>query len=219
MTAILPLAGRGDGGLAEVVASGISIVVFDGFDEIDVFGPFEVLAGAGLAVGLVTTNPPGLVTSMRGVQVEVTAPLEGANGVIVPGGGWLNRAPQGVWAEVQSGALPARLRELSAQVPWVASVCSGGMVLAHAGLLHSRPATTNRGCFDDFRPHVGQVVDERVVDDGDRITSGALFSGVDLGLRIVERELGTAAADRVAASTEYDRQGRVWHSPRTACSR
>ena len=188
-------------------------MVFDGFDEIDVFGPFEVLAGAGLAVRLVTTGPPGLITSMRGVQVEVTAPLDGAGGVVVPGGGWLNRAPKGAWAEVQRGDLPARLVELAPQLPWLASVCSGGMVLAHAGLLQGRPATTNRACFEEFRPHVGGVVDERVVDDGDRITAGALFSGVDLGLRVVERELGTGAADRVAASVEYERQGRVWHSP------
>ena len=197
------------------MAKKISIVVFDGFDEIDVFGPFEVLAGAGagIAVGLVTAGSPGLVTSMRGVKVEVTEPLEAVDGVVVPGGGWLNRAPSGVWGEVQRGGLPARLAELAPQLPWLASVCSGGMVLAHAGLLKDRPATTNRGCFDEFRPHVGEVVDERVVDDGDRITSGALFSGVDLGLWIVERELGTATADRVAARTEYRRHGRVWHSP------
>jgi hypothetical protein len=89
------------------MGSRISIVVFDGFDEIDVFGPFEMLAGAGLSVGLTTAGRPGLVRSMRGVQVEVTAPLDAVDGVIVPGGGWLNRAPSGVWAEVQRGdALP-----------------------------------------------------------------------------------------------------------------
>lgn len=189
-------------------------MVFDGFDEIDVFGPFEVLSAAGLSVGLVTVGPPGVVTSMRGVRVEVSARLAAVDGVIVPGGGWLNRAPRGAWAEVQRGDLPTRLVELASQLPWLASVCSGGMVLAHAGLLQGRPATTNRGCFEELRPHVGEVVDERVVDDGDRITSGALFSGVDLGLWVVERELGTAVADRVASSTEYRRQGRVWHAPR-----
>lgn len=199
--------------MAGEMAKKISIVVFDGFDEIDVFGPFEVLAGAGIAVGLVTAGSRGLVTSMRGVKVEVTEPLEAADGVVVPGGGWLNRAPRGVWGEVQRGGLPARLVEVAPELPWLASVCSGGMVLAHAGLLKDRPATTNRGCFDEFRPLVGEVVDERVVDDGDRITSGALFSGVDLGLWIVERELGTAAVDRVVASTEYARHGRVWRAP------
>jgi transcriptional regulator GlxA family with amidase domain len=200
------------------MTSGINIAMFDGFDEIDVFGPFEILSSAGFSVQLVTAGPPGLVTSMRGLKVEVTAQLEasdGVIGVIVPGGGWLTRAPMGAWAEVQRGDLTARLVELDPHVRWLASVCTGGMVLAHAGLLRGRPATTNRGCFEDFRPHVGEVIDERVVDAGTRITSGALFSGVDLGLWIIERELGTATADRVAASTEYRRHGRVWRSPGT----
>jgi transcriptional regulator GlxA family with amidase domain len=86
------------------------------------------------------------------------------------------------------------------------------MILASAGLLADRPATTNPGCYDDFRPLVGQLVDERVVDDDDRITAGALFCGVDLGLWIIEREFGTDTADRAAAGKAYTRQGRVWRS-------
>ena len=66
--------------------------------------------------------------------------------------------------------------------------------------------------IDDLRPLVGQVVDERVVDDGDRITAGALFCAVDLGLWVVERELGTEVADLAAARKAYTRQGRVWRS-------
>lgn len=69
----------------------IQIAVFDGFDEIDVFG------------------------------------------IIVPGGGWLNRAEAGGWGEVERGALPARLAELAPTLPWLASVCSGGMIVASAG--------------------------------------------------------------------------------------
>ncbi|HEY9291758.1 MAG TPA: thiamine biosynthesis protein ThiJ, partial [Microlunatus sp.] len=98
------------------------------------------------------------------------------------------------------------------EVPWLASVCSGGMVLASAGLFADHAATTNRACFDEFRPLVGELINERVVDDHDRISAGALFSGVDLGLWIVERELGTEAADRVSSGTEYQRQGRVWRA-------
>ncbi|MGV9375007.1 hypothetical protein ACWDRB_04295 [Nonomuraea sp. NPDC003707] len=56
------------------------------------------------------------------------------------------------------------------------------------------------------------VVEERVVDAGDRITAGALSAGLDLGLWITERELGTATADRVAASIGYARTARVFHA-------
>jgi len=87
------------------------------------------------------------------------------------------------------------------------------MLLATAGLLTGRYATTNRNAVEEFRPLVATVIDERVVDDGDRITAAALTSGLDLGLWIAERELGTETADRVSASLEYPRWGRVWRTP------
>ena len=52
-------------------------------------------------------------------------------------------------------------------------------------LLERRPATTNPVCYEEFRPLVGELIDERVVDDGDRVTAGAVFCGADLGLWLV----------------------------------
>jgi transcriptional regulator GlxA family with amidase domain len=192
----------------------LQIVVFDGFDEIDVFGPCEILSSAGFTVRLTSLAGSGMITSMRGIPIKVDQQLSTCDGLIVPGGGWLNRASSGGWAEVQRGDLPQRLVELSHEVDWMASVCSGGMILASAGLLADHAATTNRNCYEEFRPLVGEVIDERVVEDRNRISAGALFSGVDLGLAIVERELGTTAADRVADGVEYRRDGRVWRAGR-----
>jgi len=191
----------------------IEIVVFDGFDEIDAFGPFEVLSSAGFDVTLVGVEKPGTVVSQRGVRLDVASALGTPDGVIVPGGGWLDRAPEGSWAQAQRGTLAAKLVQASTSVRWLASVCTGGMLLATAGLLTDRYGTTNRNALHEFSPLVGTVIDERVVDDGDRITAAALTAGLDLGLWITERELGTEAADRVSASLEYPRQGRVWHAP------
>jgi transcriptional regulator GlxA family with amidase domain len=190
----------------------LQIAIFDGFDEIDVFGPYEMLSVPGIEVQLATAEPTSSIRSMRSIVIEPQAKLGACDGIIVPGGGWGNHAAAGAWGEVQRGVLPARLTELAPHLPWLASVCSGGMILASAGLLGGRPATTNPGCFDDFRPLVGAVIEERVVDDGDRLTAGALFCGNDLGLWIIERELGTAAADRASATKAYARQGRVWRS-------
>lgn len=187
----------------------VQIVVFDGADEIDVFGPLEILAHAGITVALAAAERPGRITSKRGVRLDIDQTLGGADGIIVPGGGWLDR---GAFAEAERGRLPARLAELAPDVRWLASVCTGGMLLARTGLLEGPDATTNRACFPELRPYVGTVVDERVVDAGDRITSGALFAGVDVALHLVDRELGTAAADRVAHTVEYHRHGRTWHS-------
>lgn len=190
----------------------LQIAVFDGFDEIDVFGPYEMLSVPGIVVQLATVEPTASIRSMRGIVIEPQATLDTCDGIIVPGGGWGNHADAGAWGEVQRRDLPNRLTELAPDLPWLASVCSGGMILASAGLLAGRPATTNPGCFDDFRPLVGEVIEERVVDDGDRLTAGALFCGNDLGLWIIERELGTPVADRASADKAYVRQGRVWRS-------
>ena len=190
----------------------IEIVVFDGFDELDAFGPFEVLSG-GFDVELVALDRPGPVTTSRGVQLVTRSALSRPDAVVVPGGGWLDRAREGSWAQAQRGALPAALAELAPGLAWVAAVCTGAMLLASAGLLTDRYATTNRNAFDELRPHVRDVLDERVVQDGNRITAGGLSAGLDLGLWITERHLGTAAADRAAAGIEYHRQGRVWHAP------
>ncbi|HLL68052.1 MAG TPA: DJ-1/PfpI family protein [Micromonosporaceae bacterium] len=191
----------------------IEIVLFDGFDEIDVFGPFEVLATAGFGVELVAAERPGRVVSMRGVSLDVSSVLGAADGVIVPGGGWLDRATEGSWAQAERGALPARLAALAPSVEWMAAVCTGTLLLAAAGLLRHRYATTNRHAYAELKGYDVNVVEERVVDDSDRITAGALTAGLDLGLWITERELGTAAADRVAETIEYSRQGRTWHAP------
>ncbi|MFC5834678.1 DJ-1/PfpI family protein [Nonomuraea insulae] len=195
----------------------IEIVVFDGFDELDAFGPFEVLSVAGLTVELVAAERPGPVTSMRSVKIDVPAVLgQGqADGVIVPGGGWLNRAPAGSWAEARHGVLPARLAAVAPATRWMASVCTGGLLLAAAGLLADRQATTNHNAYEELRSYGVEVVEERVVDAGDRITAGALSAGLDLGLWITERELGTGTADRVATAVGYTRTARVYHSARS----
>ena len=190
----------------------IEIPLFDGFDEIDAFGPFEVLSSAGFLVSLVGGVRPGRVISMRGIRLDVETVLGEPDAVVVPGGGWLNRAPEGSWAQAQRGTLPDKLAKIAPTTRLIASVCSGAMLLASAGLMTGRRATTNRNAFDELRGYDVEVIDERVVDDGTIITAGGLTAGIDLGLWIAERELGTAVADRVARSMEYTRQGRVWRS-------
>lgn len=181
----------------------IEIVVFDGFDELDVFGPFEVLSIAGFDVELVAVERPGAVISRGGVELRIPRVLGAADGVIVPGGGWLDRRAVGAWAEAQRGVLPARLAEVAPSTRWMASVCAGAMLLAAAGLLTGRRATTNRNAYEELRAHDVTVLDQRVVDDGDRITAGALSAGLDLGLWITERELDSTTAEQIAAAIEH----------------
>ncbi|MEV2237987.1 DJ-1/PfpI family protein [Micromonospora sp. NPDC049891] len=196
----------------------VEIVVFDGFDELDAFGPFEVLSSAGFDVDLVVVDRPGPVRSMRGVQLDVPGVLGAPDGVVVVGGGWLNRAEQGSWAQAQAGVLPRRLADTARSARWMASVCTGAMLLAAAGLLTGRNATTNHHAYDELRAYGVNVIEERVVDDGDRVTAGALSAGIDLGLWLTEREFGAERAAAVAATIDFSLRGPAWTNPATTAA-
>ncbi len=211
----------------------IAIVLFNGFDNIDAIGPFEVFnharaRGAEIDVGLYTTARQTSVTSSHGLRVEPDGVLDdtgtvevssdedqddGAHRVpdvvVVPGGGWGNRAEEGAWAQVERGDLPAILERLYTTGATVASVCTGALLLAHAGLTDGRPAVTHHGAVDDLRDMGAQVVDARVVDDGDLLTAGGITAGLDLALYLVEREFDSSVAHDVAAEMEYERRGSV----------
>src|SRR5256714_3292516 len=103
----------------------VQVVVFDGFDELDAIAPYEILAAAGFAVELVTLDGPRSVTTAHGMSVNPHAALAGAPDLlVVPGGGWVSSAPNGAWAEVQDGRLPAAVAERHAAGSVVAGVCS-----------------------------------------------------------------------------------------------
>jgi len=193
----------------------IDVLVFDGFDELDALGPYEVLRNAatvvdGLDVALAARGDTATVTGSHGATVAVQRPLGPCDVVVVPGGGWNDRADPGAWGEAQRGDLPADLTALHAGGATIAAVCTGGMLLAAAGLLAGRPATTHHGALDELRASGADVVrDARVVDDGDVLTCGGVTSGLDLALWLVERTWGARLADGIAREMEHDRRGPV----------
>ncbi len=188
----------------------IGIVVFDGFDELDALGPYEVFRNAGLDARLLTREPAERVTGSHGLAIEAQGRLDGSfDLVVVPGGGWNDRAERGAWGEARRGDLPRELARLHGEGTPLASVCTGGMLLSAAGLLRGRPATTHHEALDELAEAGAETREERVVDDGDIVTAGGVTSGIDLALWIVERELGLEAAERVAREMEHDRRGSV----------
>ena len=193
----------------------IAILVYDGFDELDAIGPYEVLrnaarGGADVTVELVTREPVERVTASHGLAIAPQAVLDASYDlVIVPGGGWGERAEAGAWGEVQRGDLPASIRRAREAGAAMASVCTGAMLLAAAGITTGRPATTHRSAFEDLAAHGAEVVRERVVDDGDLVTAGGVTAGIDLALWLVEREWGARLAERIAREMEHERVGGV----------
>ncbi len=187
----------------------IEILVFDGVDEMDVMGPFEAWSLASrrpeFELALVGLDGPVEVTGMHGLQFKAPAGLGTPDGLFVPGGGWMNRGERGAWAEARRGVLPARIAEVAQHAQWVGSVCTGSMLLAEAGLVKGRPATTNRGAWHELEAFGAEVKHHRVVDDGGLVTAGGITAGIDLALHIVERELTVEIADGIAATMEYAR--------------
>jgi putative intracellular protease/amidase len=195
----------------------VGIVVYEGFDELDAIGPYEVLrnaarGGADVEALIVAREPSASVTGSHGLAIEPhTSLADGRFGlVIVPGGGWAARARTGAYAEVQQGELPAASREFHARGTAIASVCTGAMILSAAGLLRGRPATAHDRVVEELRAQGAEVVEARVVDDGDILTCGGVTAGIDLALWVVERNWGKPLADGIAREMEHERRGPVW---------
>jgi len=193
----------------------VAIVLFDGFDDLDAVGPFEVFShaathGADVDVGLYTIEPRDVVTSSHGLRIEPDGVLpESPDLVVVPGGGWGDRAAAGAWREAERGDIPDAVADRHAAGATVASVCTGGMLLARAGLTDGRPAVTHHGALEDLRESGAEVVEARVVDAGDLVTAGGVTAGIDLALHLLDREVGTDVAERVATVMEYEPRGDV----------
>lgn len=186
----------------------IDIVAFDGMDELDAVGPLEVLRRADFDVNLVSFEPS--VTCAHGLTITADGkPRTDAELVIFPGGGWVSRAPRGVRAEVDGGRWIPLIEDAKARGAILGSVCTGAMILAGAGVLRGRRATTHHGAWADLEDAGAKLVPERVVDDGDVITAGGVTSGIDLGLWLVERFAGRELAESIASDLEYRAAGRA----------
>ena len=130
---------------------------------------------------------------------------------MVPGGGWVARNEQaGTYAEYLRGAIPAAIGDRHARGTVVASVCTGALLLAKAGILDGRPAVTHHAALDDLRDHGVDVrPGERWIDAGDVLTAGGVTSGLDLALHLLERFQGAEVGrrGRAPARAPADRHG------------
>jgi transcriptional regulator GlxA family with amidase domain len=188
----------------------VDIVVFNGVDELDVVGPLEVLRratalGADLTARVCARAGEHAVQGAFGLVFQPEAPFVPgqAGAVIVPGGGWVARADVGVWAEAKRGEWPKLLADAAGAGSVLAGVCTGAMLLAHAGVLAGKPATTHHDALVDLAALGVEAVSQRVVDAGEVLTSGGVTSGIDLALWLVARYFAGDLAGVVAEAIEY----------------
>lgn len=198
----------------------VAVVVYEGFDELDAIGPLEVLRNAAamgaadLSVELVTLDGAAEVAGSHGLRVRTDGRLDPdrTDLLVIPGGGWNDHGAHGAWAEAERGELPAAIAAAHGAGAVVATVCTGAMLAASAGLTRGRPAITHHGAVEDLRASGARVVEARVVDDGDLVTAGGVTSGIDMALWLVERHFGADLAEAVAAEIEHPRHGEVWRA-------
>jgi transcriptional regulator GlxA family with amidase domain len=187
----------------------IGILVFDGLEELDAVGPWEVLAAwtrqwpdDGWSVTTIAADG-GLVRCAKGLVLQAEhswADAPPLDVLIQPGG-------MGTRPQLVDETYLAWVRARRADTPLLASVCTGSLVYAAAGLLKGRPATTHWASLDRLReldPSVDVRPDDRYVDDGDMVTAAGVSAGIDMALHLVDRLAGTDRAREVRRYIQYD---------------
>ncbi|QIQ01625.1 DJ-1/PfpI family protein [Streptomyces liangshanensis] len=179
----------------------IAILLFDRFTALDAVGPYEILCRTPGArtefvaerVGPVANDLGSLSLVAERTLAEVTRP----DIVVVPGG-------PGQGAQMENEAVLGWLRAVDATTTWTTSVCTGSLLLAAAGLLTGRRATSHWLSLDRLAALGAEPTGERFVFDGKYVTAAGVSSGIDMGLGLLGRIAGDRVAQSVQLLTEYD---------------
>lgn len=182
----------------------IGVVLFDGFELLDVFGPLEMFGNYpdNFKIIMVAENA-GFVASAQGPQSKVDKVLSDDiqyDILLVPGG-------QGTRVEVNNAILLKWVIEQAEQAEYVTSVCTGSALLAKGGLLDGLRATSNKMNFsfvESQGPKVDWVKEARWVEHDKFFTSSGVSAGMDMSLGLIEKILGKEAAKQSAIWAEYD---------------
>ena len=181
----------------------VGAVIFPGFELLDIYGPLEMLGMLRERVSLVmlaeTAGPVPNNQGPKGVADLALAEAKGIDILLIPGG-W------GTRKEVENTAFLDQLAILSAEAHFVASICTGSALLAKAGLLDGKKATSNKRAFDWVAaqgPRVTWIRQARWVEDGKFFTSSGASAGMDMTLGLMERLFGRETSLQVARWAEY----------------
>jgi len=180
------------------------IVVFEGAEELDFVGPWELVGMWHQVHGgprpVLVGERVATLRCAKGLQVvphHGFADCPPLNHVLVPGG-------RGVRSELGNAAMAGFLAERAPQCESVLSVCTGSLLLHAAGLLAGRRATTHWTSLEKLRQMGGvDVVEERFVRDGDVWTSAGVSAGIDMLLAFIASTAGEAVAGAVQLDVEY----------------
>lgn len=179
----------------------IAILIYDRLTALDAVGPYEVLSRLPGAKVTFVAEQPGPKRTDTG-QLALTADaslkeLEHPEVVVVPGG-------PGQMALMAEGPVHDWLRAAHETSEWTTSVCTGSLILAAAGLLQGKRATSNWQALEELRRHGVEVVPERVVFDGRLATAAGVTAGIDMALALAARIANEQVAQAIQLGIEYD---------------
>ena len=179
----------------------IAILLYPGMTALDVVGPQVLLAGLAPGSLHLVARDAGPVASDTGLAIVATHSFatcpHGLDVLLVPGG-------DGTPEQMRDPAIIAFLRDRATEAAWVASVCTGALILGAAGLLTGYRATSHWCVRDAVLPLLGaEPVDARVVFDRDRATSAGVSAGLDLALALAARLRGADYARTAQLVAEY----------------
>ena len=201
--AIKPVKAAATPSPAAEIARVVGVILYPGFEVLDVFGPVEMWANTpGLEVMMISQDG-GPVRSAQGTVVHAdysfaTAPKLSI--MMVPGGA-------GTFSELENPTFLSFLKTKDAETEFTTSVCTGSALLARAGLLKGRKATSNKALFSlavDQDPSATWMKRARWVEDGKYFTSSGVSAGTDMALGLVARLKSKAEAQALAKSLEYE---------------
>lgn len=191
------------------------IDLFEDAEELDALGPWEVFSywtqhhpEDGWAVDLVSDDgqPRRCAKGLQVIPTKAKHEVPEPDVILEPGG-------MGSRIRMRDANHLDWLRGASPRGALVASVCTGARVLAAAGLLHGRPATTHHTALDDLAsidPTIHVIHDQRWVDDGQVITAAGVSAGIDMALHLVGRLAGAQRALQVQDGIEYHPAPPIW---------
>jgi transcriptional regulator GlxA family with amidase domain len=184
----------------------IAIAVFEGAEELDFVGPWEVLAAWRFLY------PDEVEVFLVGDTTEAVACAKGMR--VLPDRTWADAGEvdvypggRGTRAQLGNEGIRTRLRGLRESGTLMTSVCTGSLVYADAGLLDGRPAATYHAAYDELLPlgrNIQPRPDDRFVDDGDVITAAGVSAGIDMALHLVGRLASPDRAREVRRYIQYD---------------
>lgn len=183
----------------------IGALVFPNFELLDLYGPLEMFGlnrdEFEIQIVAETMEPVAATPGPRTTPDEAFGDREGYDILLVPGG-------MGSRPGMENTVLINWIAEQAARAEIVASVCTGSALLAGAGVLDGKRATSNKMAWDwvvSTGPKVNWVRRARWVADGNIFTSSGVSAGTDMSLALIEKLIGTEAMETIARRAEYVR--------------